>query len=442
MGDVIDELPCGLVEIDAAAVIVSANAPFAGLIGQPAPALTGHNIAEFVRSAANAATVTDSHLPALGYVTGANGIEHPVLIETGPETEGRRYVVFFDATAQRGFADDLQGRHALTERTQTRLELVIASSIAFAAANTEDELAAVLVDTTAKAYAAENAVVYLINDAGQFQFVAGTNPFSDLDDLETLTGQARALPGVVKISGVDEARALSPAVAAAFERSGVHAMIIAPLHQPDQPLGVLGIFFHHPRVFDEQASPLADALAGQAGRSIANLRLRAQLRHAATHDDATGLPNRRLLEEKLEQDLGSDPGLMSVVFIDLDGFKRVNDRLGHHIGDQLLREVGLRLQETVRNEDVVARYGGDEFVVVSQVSKEQDAMDLAERLRRQLGASYPMLPAGLHVTASIGVAIGPAHELPVGGEHLLRAADQAMYRAKLSGGDVVVNAAP
>jgi diguanylate cyclase (GGDEF)-like protein len=441
MGGVIDALPCGLVEIDTDAVVVSANAPFASLTGLEPSALVGRGIAEFVRSAANTATPSDSLLPALGFITGTDGLEHPVLIETGAEVEGRRFVVFFDATAQRGFADDLQDKHALTERTQNRLELVIASSIAFAAANTEDELAAVLADTTAKAFAAEEAVVYLLGESGAFQYVAGTNPFTDLDDLEALTLQARSLPGVLKISGLEQARAMAPAVGRAFESSGVQSMIVAPLHQRDQPLGVLGVFFHHPRQFDEQASPLADALASQAGRSIANLRLRAQLQHAATHDDTTGLPNRRLLEETLERDLRGVPGFLGVVFIDLDGFKLVNDRLGHLVGDQLLTEVGRRLQRSVRKDDIVARYGGDEFVIIGGVDSESDAVDLAERIRIELCAPYGMLPSGLHVTASVGVAVGSTEAFPAGGDHLLRLADQAMYRAKLAGGNVVVNGA-
>ncbi len=92
----------------------------------------------------------------------------------------------------------------------------------------------------------------------------------------------------------------------------------------------------------------------------------------------------------------------------------------------------------MRTEDVVARYGGDEFVIVCQIVSERDAVELAERIRVQLAEPYPMLPIDLRVTASVGVAVGPTQELPVGGDHLLRAADLAMYRAKLSGGNVVV----
>jgi diguanylate cyclase (GGDEF)-like protein len=255
-----------------------------------------------------------------------------------------------------------------------------------------------------------------------------------------LTVRAAELRSVIKISGVEEARAIAPAIGDAFESSGVQAMIIAPIHQGNQPLGILAAFFRHPRQFDEQASPLADALAGQAARAVAALRLQRRLEHAAMHDGTTGLPNRRLLEERMEDSRRSAGSGLAVLFVDLDGFKNVNDKLGHQVGDEVLREVAMRLQSTVREQDIVARYGGDEFVIVCRVPDESSALELAERVRESVRTAYPMLPADMALGASIGVSMTEAESAIIPIDELVRAADRAMYTAKYAGGDRVVSA--
>ena len=126
---------------------------------------------------------------------------------------------------------------------------------------------------------------------------------------------------------------------------------------------------------------------------------------------------------------------MAVLFIDLDGFKAVNDFLGHQRGDDILREVALRLRSVIREEDVVLRYGGDEFVVVCTVSEDHMVGDLGDRIREALRAPYKGLPAELSISASVGIATGSE---PI--DTLIRAADQAMYEAKVKGGNQVVAA--
>lgn len=428
-----DSLSVGVVRIDAAGSVVSANAVFERWVDVPRDAVVGRAFSEFVVSSQDAAS--DPQLPSLVYLADAGGGRRPVLMDSSAVDDGASLVVLFEASAQRAFADELSGRHALTRRTQNRLELVISASIALAEAATEEELASILVETAAQAFTAEDAVVYLLDEGGAFERVAGVNPFGSLEDADALALQGRSLRSVIKISGVEEAKALAASVGRAFEASGVQAMVVAPIYQGPDPLGMLGIFFHHPRQFDEQASPLANALAAQAARAVANLRLRAQLRHAATHDETTGLPNRRLLEEYLEGNLEQQQDFVAVIFIDLDGFKGINDSLGHQAGDDLLREVGARLQTAVRLDDLVARFGGDEFVVVCQVASEVAAAEVAERIRVALGAPYGMLPDGMRISASVGLSVDEGKALVAGADHLLRASDQAMYRAKAAGGN-------
>ncbi len=157
-----------------------------------------------------------------------------------------------------------------------------------------------------------------------------------------------------------------------------------------------------------------------------------QLRYAARHDELTALPNRSYLMHILHDRLAT-AGIagVAVLFVDLDQFKVINDSLGHEVGDLLIQEVAGRLRSALRDDDVLARFGGDEFIVVLS----GEPIDVAERLRR---AVHPPLMIGeheLYVTASIGYATN--HEAGMSPNDLLRDADAAMYRAKARGRDCV-----
>ena len=157
-----------------------------------------------------------------------------------------------------------------------------------------------------------------------------------------------------------------------------------------------------------------------------------QLRYAARHDELTGLPNRAYLMHILEDRLAiADLDDVVVLFVDLDQFKVVNDSLGHEVGDDLIQIVADRLRSVLREDDVLARFGGDEFIAVLG----GEPVEVAERLRR---AVHPPVVIGEHelfVTASIGYSSN--HELGMTPNDLLRDADAAMYRAKARGRDCV-----
>jgi diguanylate cyclase (GGDEF)-like protein len=159
-----------------------------------------------------------------------------------------------------------------------------------------------------------------------------------------------------------------------------------------------------------------------------------QLTHAATHDGLTELPNRAALVDRLDELLArAEPGQVSVLFIDLDNFKVVNDSLGHGVGDELLRQIAGRLRHVMRDTDRLARFGGDEFVVM--VDGGVDPAVVAERLRRAVQRPVIIGEHELVVTASIGFAVNASRDL--GADELLRDADAAMYRAKAAGRDRV-----
>ena len=177
------------------------------------------------------------------------------------------------------------------------------------------------------------------------------------------------------------------------------------------------------------------ALAITHIEDVTDQRLAAErLLHAATHDGLTELPNRAALVERLDELLvDASAGQISVLFIDLDNFKMVNDSLGHGVGDELLRRIAGRLRRVMRDNDRLARFGGDEFVVF--VDGGVDPAVVAERLRRAVQQPLVIDEHELVVTASIGFAVNTGNNLTA--DDLLRDADAAMYRAKAAGRDRV-----
>jgi diguanylate cyclase (GGDEF)-like protein len=185
---------------------------------------------------------------------------------------------------------------------------------------------------------------------------------------------------------------------------------------------------------------MAVTLSEHLSLALANFRLRATLRERSTRDELTGLYNRRFLEDALDREIRRavrENRPLGVMMIDLDHFKRFNDAYGHAAGDFVLRLVGDYLQANVRAEDIACRYGGEEFAILLPKASAEDTERRARTLRegssslRPLDAG-PRFPA---VTLSIGVAAYPEHG--GNGESVLRAADQALYRAKAAGRDRV-----
>jgi diguanylate cyclase (GGDEF)-like protein len=181
-----------------------------------------------------------------------------------------------------------------------------------------------------------------------------------------------------------------------------------------------------------------DELAGMLGLAIERCEMAEQVAFQASHDALTGLANRSLFLERLEEAMvhvGRRRSALSVMFIDLDRFKLVNDRADHTAGDIVLREMADRLRTMTRGVDVVARFGGDEFVAFAEVDHEEDAIDMAERIRRGLSEPVEVGQARLVISASIGVVVSADGDTTAAS--LLRDADNAMYEAKRSGRDQV-----
>ena len=216
-----------------------------------------------------------------------------------------------------------------------------------------------------------------------------------------------------------------------------------PLLAQDQVLGALVVqSYSEATPYTESDQDLLQFVSTQAAAAIERTRLFGKLSHMAAHDALTGLANRMTLEERLRNALARarrDGSGFGLVFLDIDGFKAVNDRLGHAAGDELLKAIAARLRQSVRETDLVARLGGDEFVVLlERIQQPEHGAPVAEKIRRALASPLGMEGQAPPVSASIGLAVYPRDGTDE--RELMRKADEAMYAAKQAGGNRVETA--
>ena len=158
-----------------------------------------------------------------------------------------------------------------------------------------------------------------------------------------------------------------------------------------------------------------------------------KLQHQATHDALSGLPNRTLLYDRIQQQIfvaEREKQKFALLFIDMDKFKNINDTLGHHYGDEMLKEISMRLQQVIRKSDTAARIGGDEFAVLLRDISTQSAEHVCDKILTSIEAPVELSHNKFYISASIGLAIYPDHAMDT--EALVKRADLAMYEAKYS----------
>lgn len=217
--------------------------------------------------------------------------------------------------------------------------------------------------------------------------------------------------------------------------AGARRILVLPIFWRAQVSGLLAIGLMESREFSNELVQQARDLVNRIGVALAAHARDEQLKFRAYHDGLTGLPNRQLLVERLNQEMAHtrrSGKLLAVLFLDLDRFKKVNDSLGHDIGDLLLCQVAERLISSTRDGDTVARLGGDEFVVLLPgLGSAQQAARLAGEMLGLIAEPFLINGGTSYVGASIGVAIFP-NDGSIAPE-LLKKADMAMYRAKATG---------
>ena len=273
-------------------------------------------------------------------------------------------------------------------------------------------------------YRGESTLLLLATAANELYLLI-SRPERDLAAIRRQLGST--VIGIALVSGL---------LAALLLLIALHYLLVRPIQQLRAAASAIG---------DQNfaATPVLSSRdeLGDLARSLREMalnleRFHQQLTTLAYHDHLTGLPNRLMFKQYLERSLAylarRPDHLLAVLFVDLDGFKQVNDTLGHEAGDRLLREVARHLSQTIRPQDLVARLGGDEFAIeLSDLSHTHHADQIARRILSALAQAFSIEAHTVTISASIGVAIAPTDGTDA--ENLIHYADLAMYQAKQRG---------
>ncbi len=220
---------------------------------------------------------------------------------------------------------------------------------------------------------------------------------------------------------------------------GFKSVQIMPLEIRDHLVGLL-VFEMPPRVVP--AHEILSIFSRQTALTIENARLFAQVEQMAVRDTLTGLYNRRYFQQILDYELNRAKRYqqaLSIIFIDLDHFKQVNDRFGHSMGDLFLKQISQKLAGMFRTTDLIARYAGDEFVAILPATQQEGAMILAHRIQETLG-DYQIMVRGTTLQVSVSIGVDTYENTDgIGSITLIDRADKAMYEAKSKGRNCVRN---
>lgn len=251
----------------------------------------------------------------------------------------------------------------------------------------------------------------------------------------TLPGtQALEFGAIFVVSDVEQDSRIPEDLRRKAREEGFRAYMLASLTVLHGPQGGLALYWDRPRRFQYEEELAVRLLAAHLGVALSNVRLVGYLETMARTDPLTGLPNRRAFQEVLQREwlrARRYARPLGLFLLDLDHFKQINDQYGHLAGDQVLRQVASALRGTIRETDFIARYGGDEFVVLLPETEASQGAQVAQRLTRAVEElHFAGVPEGIRCSLSIGMAFYPQDaDSP---EKLLEVADQRLYQAKRS----------
>ena len=233
-----------------------------------------------------------------------------------------------------------------------------------------------------------------------------------------------------------EKRKLRPKQMMMDPKATLKSHLTLPLTVEGEILGCISLNSDQPNAFDAQDLQFLSVIGYQMAATLKHFQRFSSIKNIAIYDTLTGLYNRRYFEEKLGVDAqksfhGGTP--LSLVMVDLDHFKKVNDAFGHTEGDQVLCKISSLLKNSVRKKDTVARYGGEEFILILPEAGLEESFVIAERIRRLVeGTSFEVGQAQVNLTVSMGISHFPSHRAK-SKEELVKMADRALYDAKRGG---------
>lgn len=455
VADLYEYAPCGLLSTDVSGRVVRVNTTFLEWTGYDRDEINGRLFAGLLDEGSRLYYETrcvpvlhlDGEMREVALVLRrADGTTLPILVNStlqSPEDgqpESIRMAVF-DARRRQDYERELLTARRIAERSEAQVRLLQQASVALGAVTSEAGILGALADIAGLAtHAAATAVMLVEPGTRGFQSAtSGSNPLGDVIGLDDARPESDAvrLGRPVTVSSIDEARHRYPTMVPMMRGARLEAVSAIPIPGVEAPLGVLACFYRSRRDFSDDQMELQQALVRQAAQAVERVRLQSQLRDLAMHDNLTGLANRQMMQERLEQVLVASERNgrpMALIFLDLDGFKTINDGLGHVVGDAVLVEVADRLRGAVRRSDTVARFGGDEFIVLCEEADPQTATEVAERIRRSIAEPLEGICPGYRLTASVGVAYhtGDGLTRPTA-DAVILAADAAMYRSKADG---------
>ena len=330
-------------------------------------------------------------------------------------------------------------------RDRDTAEALLELAVALSEVTTRGDMAARLAAAVPLVTACDNSGVWLWDPVARSMTLRAEFPDPPAGDRDALVLLADEIPELLNMVAhptpflvrIAEAPAVTRELMTSF---GLASCAVVPIRVRGEFLGLVtaGFTADDPTV---ATSGTADdllrrlgGLARQAGTALDNSDLLDQIRQQALHDVLTGLANRTLMEDRASQALLSRSRTgqpVSLLFVDLDRFKNVNDTLGHEIGDELIRQAAGRLASCLRATDTLARLGGDEFVALLVGSGPSEARGVAEKLISELRRPFELGGVDVFISCSVGIACSPEHGTDY--STLLRHADSAMYQAKGAG---------
>jgi diguanylate cyclase (GGDEF)-like protein/PAS domain S-box-containing protein len=451
--DLYDHAPCGYLSTTLDGVILRVNETLVALSGYSREELVGTQFASLLTGGGQL-FYESRYLPVL-HLRGearevaldlrhASGKTRPILVngvvvnDAVGTPAGIRTAVF-EYSGRKEYERQLLDARRLAEASESRLSFLHTASRNFSTADTDHALADELASSVRAAFAAPEVSVYLLDSAQQLSLSAGA---------ALMTSQLLATDGplelamrdrkVVFIDDTDASQSGSPELSAAMRAARLETGAIVPVFDQQDPLGAFVMFFRRARTLSRDDIELGETFARQAAEVLIRLRVERLLERVPFYDELTGLPTRRLVRARVNEAIDNAQAAghaMALITVDIEGFRSINDTFGRVAGDEAVIEIVERLSTSVRDGDLIGRFGSDEFVIICSDLDGNRVEEFAEHLITTLRTPLHAGADEAKVTPSIGVAVYSGGGGRPSSQAVFERADQALYRAKSSGGN-------